>query len=360
MKAPSKHPGRDRMDDSDILSNAADMLSKMRRERINWVNGNRSISISAETLGSATDSMKAEMNKALSDTTARMDNVRQVIAEAQNERIEQDLRRIREEMVEMNEEQISEFESRALRAEERHQRLDMESRLAHEERRIRDRLDVDRRRRSDLLAIKTRERVSFDIDAEYEARLDALRKRIEMEHELELDRLERRLENEISNALSNSIRVRLDAKRIEMQAEMAERLRSYRIKREAEITSRIEEQRAKIETENKEAISIRLGSIEAAATSEIDGDIEAWFNAENEAMKKIATMRRREALLSAWADLERRLEINRAKRVSELKERLRSFADQDIEGLDVDSIERDLLKEWDRIVESAASSIIDG
>ena len=77
-------------------------------------------------------------------------------------------------------------------------------------------------------------------------------------------------------------------------------------------------------------------------------------------MKKIATMRRREALLSAWADLERRLEINRAKRVSELKERLRSFADQDIEGLDVDSIERDLLKEWDRIVESAASSIIDG
>ena len=348
------------MEDLDTSSNIVDTLSKMRRERINWVNGNRSISINSETLDSATDSMKAELNKAISDTTARMENVRQVIAEAQNERIEQDLRRISEDMVEMNEEQISEFESRALRAEERHQRMDMESRLAHEERRIRDRLDVDRRRRSDLLALRTRERISSDIEVEYEERLDALRKRIEMEHELELERLERRLENELSNALSNSIRIRLDAKRIELQAEMAERLRSYRIKREAEITSRIEEQRAKIEDENKEAISIRLSSMEAAATSEIDGDLEAWFTAENEAMKKIATMRRRETLLSAWADLERRLEINRAQRVSDLKNRLRSFADQDIEALDVESIERELLKEWDRIVESAASSIVDG
>jgi hypothetical protein len=348
------------MEDSDIPSNAAEALSKMRRERINWVNGNRPISIKSETLDSATDSMKAELNKALSDTTARMENVRQVIAEAQNERIEQDLRRISEDMVEMNEEQISEFESRALRAEERHQRMDMESRLAHEERRIRDRLDVDRRRRSDLLALRTRERISSDIEVEYEERLDALRKRIEMEHELELERLERRLENELSNALSNSVRIRLDAKRIELQAEMAERLRSYRINREAEITNRIEKQRAKIEAENKEAISIRLTSIEAAATSEIDGDLEAWFTAENEAMKKIATMRRRETLLSAWADLERRLEINRAQRVSDLKSRLRSFADQDIEAPDVESIERELLKEWDRIVESAASSIVDG
>jgi hypothetical protein len=348
------------MEDSDISSNAAEALSKMRRERINWVNGNRPISIKSETLDSATDSMKAELNKALSDTTARMENVRQVIAEAQNERIEQDLRRISEDMVEMNEEQISEFESRALRAEERHQRMDMESRLAHEERRIRDRLDVDRRRRSDLLALRTRERISSDIEVEYEERLDALRKRIEMEHELELERLERRLENELSNALSNSVRIRLDAKRIELQAEMAERLRSYRINREAEITNRIEKQRAKIEAENKEAISIRLTSIEAAATSEIDGDLEAWFTAENEAMKKIATMRRRETLLSTWADLERRLEINRAQRVSDLKSRLRSFADQDIEAPDVESIERELLKEWDRIVESAASSIVDG
>ena len=343
-----------------MSSNAAEALSKMRRERINWVNGNRPISIKSETLDSATDSMKAELNKALSDTTARMENIRQVIAEAQNERIEQDLRRISEDMVEMNEEQISEFESRALRAEERHQRMDMESRLAHEERRIRDRLDVDRRRRSDLLALRTRERISSDIEVEYEERLDALRKRIEMEHELELERLERRLENELSNALSNSVRIRLDAKRIELQAEMAERLRSYRINREAEITNRIEKQRAKIEAENKEAISIRLTSIEAAATSEIDGDLEAWFTAENEAMKKIATMRRRETLLSAWADLERRLEINRAQRVSDLKSRLRSFADQDIEAPDVESIERELLKEWDRIVESAASSIVDG
>tara|TARA_B100000965_G_scaffold391629_1_gene399927 strand:- start:8537 stop:9583 length:1047 start_codon:yes stop_codon:yes gene_type:complete len=347
------------MEDLDTSSNTVDTLSKMRRERINWVNGNRSISINSETLDSATDSMKAELNKAISDTTARMENVRQVIAEAQNERIEQDLRRISEDMVEMNEEQISEFESRALRAEERHQRLDMESRLAHEERRIRDRLDVDRRRRSDLLALRTRERISSDIEVEYEERLDALRKRIEMEHELELERLERRLENELSNALSNSIRIRLDAKRIELQAEMAERLRSYRIKREAEITNRIEEQRAKIEAENKEAISIRLSSMEAAATSEIDGDLEAWFTAENEAMKKIATMRRRETLLSAWADLERRLEINRSQRISDLKNRLRSFADQGIETPDVDSIERELLKEWDRIVESAASSIVD-
>ena len=347
------------MEDLDTSSNIVDTLSKMRRERINWVNGNRSISINSETLDSATDSMKAELNKAISDTTARMENVRQVIAEAQNERIEQDLRRISEDMVEMNEEQISEFESRALRAEERHQRLDMESRLAHEERRIRDRLDVDRRRRSDLLALRTRERISSDIEVEYEERLDALRKRIEMEHELELERLERRLENELSNALSNSIRIRLDAKRIELQAEMAERLRSYRIKREAEITSRIEEQRAKIEDENKEAISIRLSSMEAAATSEIDGDLEAWFTAENEAMKKIATMRRRETLLSAWADLERRLEINRSQRISDLKNRLRSFADQGIEAPDVDSIERELLKEWDRIVESATSSIVD-
>ena len=348
------------MEDSEISSNAAEALSKMRRERINWVNGNRPISIKSETLDSATDSMKAELNKALSDTTARMENVRQVIAEAQNERIEQDLRRISEDMLEMNEEQISEFESRALRAEERHQRMDMESRLAHEERRIRDRLDVDRRRRSDLLALRTRERISSDIEVEYEERLDALRKRIEMEHELELERLERRLENELSNALSNSVRIRLDAKRIELQAEMAERLRSYRINREAEITNRIEKQRAKIEAENKEAISIRLTSIEAAATSEIDGDLEAWFTAENEAMKKIATMRRRETLLSAWADLERRLEINRAQRVSDLKSRLRSFADQDIEAPDIDSIEKELLKEWDRIVESAASSIVDG
>ena len=80
----------------------------------------------------------------------------------------------------------------------------------------------------------------------------------------------------------------------------------------------------------------------------------------NEAMEKIAIMRRRETLLSAWADLERRLEINRSQRVSELKNRLRSFADQDIVTPDIDSIESELLKEWDRIVESAASSIVDG
>ena len=80
---------------------------------------------------------------------------------------------------------------------------------------------------------------------------------------------------------------------------------------------------------------------------------------ENEAMKKIAIMRRRETLLSAWADLERRLEINRSQRVSELKNRLRSFTDQDIVSPDIDSIESELLKEWDRIVESAASSIVD-
>ena len=91
------------MEDLDTSSNTVDTLSKMRRERINWVNGNRSISINSETLDSATDSMKAELNKAISDTTARMENVRQVIAEAQNERIEQDLRRISEDMVEMNE-----------------------------------------------------------------------------------------------------------------------------------------------------------------------------------------------------------------------------------------------------------------
>ena len=57
---------------------------------------------------------------------------------------------------------------------------------------------------------------------------------------------------------------------------------------------------------------------------------------------------------------ERRLEINRAQRVSDLKNRLRSFADQDNEAPDIDSIERELLKEWDRIVELAASSIVDG
>ena len=98
----------------------------------------------------------------------------------------------------------------------------------------------------------------------------------------------------------------------------------------------------------------------AESVSEIDGDLEAWFDAENEAMKKIAIMRRRETLLSAWADLERRLEINRSQRVSELKNRLRSFTDQDIVSPDIDSIESELLKEWDRIVESAASSIVDG
>ena len=80
-------------------------------------------------------------------------------------------------------------------------------------------------------------------------------------------------------------------------------------------------------------------------------------SAENEAMKKIATMGRK-TLLSAWAD-ERRLEINRAQSFPR-QNRLRSFADQDIVTPDIDSIERELLKEWDRIVESAASSIVDG
>ena len=348
------------MEDSGIPSNTEDILSKMRRERINWVNGNRSRLDNSEPLDSVTDSMKAEVNNALSETASRMENVRKVIAEAQNERIEQDLRRVTEDIVEMNEEQISEFENRALRAEERRQKLDMESRLAHEERRIRDRLDVDRRRRSDILAVRTRERISADIEIEFKDRLAAMKKRIEMEHELELERLERRLENELSTALSNSIRIRLDAKRIELQAEMAERLRSYRIKREAEITNRIEEKRMKIDAENKSAISNRLTSMEAAATSEIDGDMEAWFAAENEAMEKIAIMRRRETLLSAWADLERRLEIGRSQRVSELKNRLRSSADQSIEAPDIDSIEKDLLKEWDGMVELAASSIVDG
>ena len=214
------------MEDSGIPSNTEDILSKMRRERINWVNGNRSRLDNSEPLDSVTDSMKAEVNNALSETASRMENIRKVIAEAQNERIEQDLRRVTEDIVEMNEEQISEFENRALRAEERRQKLDMESRLAHEERRIRDRLDVDRRRRSDILAVRTRERISADIEIEFKDRLAAMKKRIEMEHELELERLERRLENELSTALSNSIRIRLDAKRIELQAEMAERLLS--------------------------------------------------------------------------------------------------------------------------------------
>ena len=87
------------MEDSDISSNATDTLSKMRRERINWINGNRAISINSETLDSATDSMKAELNKALSDTTARMENSASNSGSTKRT-YQQDLRRINEDMVE--------------------------------------------------------------------------------------------------------------------------------------------------------------------------------------------------------------------------------------------------------------------
>ena len=89
------------MEDSGIPSNTEDILSKMRRERINWVNGNRSRLDNSEPLDSVTDSMKAEVNNALSETASRMENIRKVIAEAQNERIEQDLRRVTEDIVEI-------------------------------------------------------------------------------------------------------------------------------------------------------------------------------------------------------------------------------------------------------------------
>ena len=54
----------------------------------------------------------------------------------------------------------------------------MESRLAIEERRIRDRIDLERRKRVDILSSEVKKRVSAEIEEEFRHRLSSLEMRV--------------------------------------------------------------------------------------------------------------------------------------------------------------------------------------
>ena len=87
--------------------------------------------------------MRQVTDHTLSDVATRLKDARKVIETAHNSRLEDDIRRLVEEIQDLSEDEISAFEKRAQSAEERHQKIEMESRLAIEERRIRDRFDLE-------------------------------------------------------------------------------------------------------------------------------------------------------------------------------------------------------------------------
>ena len=118
-----------------------------------------------------------------SDAAARINDSRKVIENAHNERLEDNLRRLSDRMLDLNEIEISELENRVRSAEERHQKLEMESRLAIEERRIRDRIDLERRKRVDILSSEVKKRVSAEIEEEFRHRLSSLEMRVKLEYD---------------------------------------------------------------------------------------------------------------------------------------------------------------------------------
>ena len=126
-------------------------------------------------------------------------------------------------MLDLNEIEISELENRVRSAEERHQKLEMESRLAIEERRIRDRIDLERRKSSTFSPPRSKEGFCGNRGG-VQAPLVFSGKRVKLEYDSEIERLDRRLELELSDAYSKASNMKLEARKAELQTEMRERL----------------------------------------------------------------------------------------------------------------------------------------
>ena len=278
-----------------------------------------------------------------------------VIENAHNERLEDNLRRLSDRMLDLNEIEISELESRVRSAEERHQKLEMESRLAIEERRIRDRIDLERRKRVDILSSEVKKRVSAEIEEEFRHRLSSLEMRVKLEYDSEIERLDRRLELELSDAYSKASKMKLEARKAELQTEMRERLSLYRRRKEIEISDRIEEERRRATLEIETNIKKEMNEIEAMAILEIDQDLLAWYSAEKESMDRIAEMRKRETLLARWAEVERKIQASRSSQILDLKNKLNRIKNNENQDLDVDELVSTALSEWDRIVDDTIS-----
>lgn len=343
------------MEDVGSIEDDLEELSSLRRQRIDLLNEKKYRSIGGNLINPESPPIGQGTDYALSDAAARINDARKVIENAHNERLEDNLRRLSDRMLDLNEIEISELENRVRSAEERHQKLEMESRLAIEERRIRDRIDLERRKRVDILSSEVKKRVSAEIEEEFRHRLSSLEMRVKLEYDSEIERLDRRLELELSDAYSKASKMKLEARKAELQTEMRERLSLYRRRKEIEISDRIEEERRRATLEIETNIKKEMNEIEAMAILEIDQDLLAWYSAEKESMDRIAEMRKRETLLARWAEVERKIQASRSSQILDLKNKLNRIKNNENQDLDVDELVSTALSEWDRIVDDTIS-----
>ena len=343
------------MEDVGSIEDDLEELSSLRRQRIDLLNEKKYRSIGRNLINPMSSPMGLETDYALSDAAARINDARKVIENAHNERLEDNLRRLSDRMLDLNEIEISDVENRVRSAEERHQKLEMESRLAIEERRIRDRIDLERRKRVDILSSEVKKRVSAEIEEEFRHRLSSLEMRVKLEYDSEIERLDRKLELELSDAYSKASKMKLEARKAELQTEMRERLSLYRRRKEIEISDRIEEERRRATLKSRTNIKKEMNEIEAMAILEIDQDLLAWYSAEKESMDRIAEMRKRETLLARWAEVERKIQASRSSQILDLKNKLNRIKNNENQDLDVDELVSTALSEWDRIVDDTIS-----
>ena len=343
------------MEDVGSIEDDLEELSSLRRHRIDLLNEKKYPSIGRNLIYPVSPPTEQETDYALSDAAARINDARKVIENAHNERLEDNLRRLSDKMLDLDEIEISGLENRVRSAEERHQKLEMESRLAIEERRIRDRIDLERRKRFDIISSEVKKRVSAEIEEEFKHRLSSLEMRVKLEYDSEIERLDRRLELELSDAYSRASNVKLEARKAELQTEMRERLSLYRRRKEIEISDRIEEERRRATLEIETKIKQEMNEIETMAILEIDQDLLAWYSAEKESMERIAEMRKRETTLARWAEVERKIQASRSGRILDLKNKLNRIKNSENQDLDVDELVSTALSKWDRIVDDTVS-----
>jgi len=343
------------MEDVGSIEDDLEELSSLRRHRIDLLNEKKYRSIGRNLVNPVSPPVEQETDYALSDAAARINDARKVIENAHNERLEDNLRRLSDKMLDLNEIEISGLENRVRSAEERHQKLEMESRLAIEERRIRDRIDLERRKSFDILSSEVKKRVSAEIEEEFKNRLSSLEMRVKLEYQSEIERLDRRLELELSDAYSKASNMKLEARKAELQTEMRERLSLYRRRKEIEISDRIEEERRRATLEIETKIKQEMNEIETMAILEIDQDLLAWYSAEKESMERIAEMRKRETTLARWAEVERKIQASRSGRILDLKNKLNRIKNSENQDLDVDELVSTALSKWDRIVDDTIS-----
>ena len=344
------------MSGSESIDNASEELQAIRRETIDRIKNSRQITTDPNSLTLASDAIRPDVNLALSETVARLDEARRIIQNTNYLRIEDGLRRLSYDQDEIEENEISILEKRVISAEERRQKIDMETRLASQERKFRDLLDMERKRISSTLSSDIRERVSKVIEKEFNQRLDAMKNRMEIEQKSEIRRLERRLEAEFYDLYSKSSDIKIDAKRVELQSEMRNRLHSFRIRREAELEKEIEDRRRRTQRDNELALRGEIKSLEADAQQEIDEELQLWYEAEMKSMGKIEIMKKREIFLTKAAEMERRIEDLRSRKISKLREKIRKVTKVSHHGFNVKKIENEIINEWDRI----SDKILDG